>query len=248
MQIGGNTVLITGGSNGIGLALAERFLRGGSEVIICSSSDARLAAAKARHPGFHTIRCDVADESARVRLYEEVIARFPKLNILINNAGIQIHSNFADGKYAWLNMKREIAINFEAPVHLSMLFLPHLSKVADAAVVNVSSNLAFMIPVWVPTYGATKAALHSFSFSFREQVQSLGISVYEILPPAVNTDLGAPGMHTFGADVDLFADAVMEGLAANDQEIGYNGSLDLSYKPRSEIEAAARSVWQHRMG
>jgi len=246
MKISGNTVLITGGSNGIGLALAERFLKSGNEVIICSSSDERLDAAKKKFPQLHTIKCDVSDENARVKLYEEVVKNFPKLNVLVNNAGIQVHSNFTSGRYSWESMKREIAINFEAPVHLSLLFMQHLANVADATIINVSSNLAFMVPVWVPTYGATKAALHSFTYSLRLQTEPMGIAVYEILPPAVNTDLGAPGMHTFGADVDLFADAVFEGLAAGELEIGYNGSLELTLKPRRELEEMALSTWNNR--
>jgi Short-chain dehydrogenase involved in D-alanine esterification of lipoteichoic acid and wall teichoic acid (D-alanine transfer protein) len=246
MQLSENTVLITGGSNGIGLALAERFLKNGNEVIICSSSDERLDAAKKKHPPLHIIKCDLADEAARIKLFEEVTKDFPNINVLINNAGIQVHTKFTSGQPAWEEMKREIAINLETPVHLSLLFLQHLANTKNAAIINVSSTLAFMIPVWVPTYGATKAAVHSFTFSLRAQAEPLGISVYEIIPPAVNTDLGAPGMHTFGVDVNLFVDEVFEGLAKGNAEIGYNGSMDMTYKPRREIEATALNVWNRR--
>jgi Short-chain dehydrogenase involved in D-alanine esterification of lipoteichoic acid and wall teichoic acid (D-alanine transfer protein) len=246
MKINNNTVLIIGGSGGIGLAMAERFLDNENEVIISSNSEEGLEAAKKKFPKLHTKNCDITDEIARERLYSEVVEEFPKLNVLFNCAGIQLRSNISTGQYSWDGMKKELATNLEAPMHLSLLFLSHLSNVENAVVINVSSDLAFRIPVFAPSYGAAKAGLHSFTYSFRVQTEPLGISVYEILPPAVNTDLGGRGLHTFGVDVDLFADEVFRGLIAGETEIGYGENLDMTLMPRREIEELALADWIRR--
>ena len=238
-----NTVLITGGSNGIGLALAQRFLAKGNEVIICSRTDDRLQKAKERFPKLHTKRCDVADEAQRTELYDWVTKEFPSLNILVNNAGIQRRIKFTDENFDWNAIKEEIAINLEAPIHLTTLFLKHLWRQNNPCIINVTSGLAFMPPVWVPVYGATKAGLHSFTFSLREQLSETNIKVIEIIPPAVNTDLGGPGIHTFGAPLDDFADAVFEGLEKGDLEVGFN-NLAQTKLGREEIEKNARETWK----
>lgn len=100
-----------------------------------------------------------------------------------------------------------------------------------------------MPPVWVPVYGATKAGMHSFTFSLREQLSETNIRVIEIIPPAVNTDLGGPGMHTFGAPLDDFADVIFEGLEKGDLEVGYN-NLEQTKLTRQEIEKNAREAWK----
>ena len=246
MKLNGNTILIIGGSGGIGLAMAERFLNNGSEVIISSNDDEKLEIAKKKFPQLHTIYCDISDEADRTRLYSEVVKEFPKLNVLFNCAGIQVRSNFSNGQYHWDTMKQELAVNLEAPMHFSLLFLPHLSNVENAVIINISSDLAFRVPIFAPCYGATKAGLHSFTYSLRVQTEPLGISVYEILPPAVNTDLCAPGIHTFGVDVDLFADEVLKSLAAGEPEIGYGGNLEMTLMPRREIEKIALEAWEQR--
>ena len=112
----------------------------------------------------------------------------------------------------------------EAPIHLALLLTPHLRQQARPAIVNVTSGLSFAPAAFAPIYCATKAALHSFTLSLRHQLAPIGIAVLEIVPPAVNTDLGGPGLHTFGVPVDDFADSVMARLAAGEQEVGYGTS------------------------
>jgi uncharacterized oxidoreductase len=129
-----------------------------------------------------------------------------------------------------------MAINLEAPVHLTQLLYPHLSGRPDAAVVNVTSGLSFVPLANVPVYCATKAALHSFTLSLRWQLRETGIEVVEIIPPAVDTDLQAPGLHTFGVNVDEFADHVFQELEKGETEIAYGTALAGSRASREELD------------
>jgi uncharacterized oxidoreductase len=236
MDLGSNTVLVTGGASGIGLALAARFLHAGSHVIVCGRREAALRDAQARFPQLTTRVCDVTQERARVALCEWATAAFPQLNILVNNAGIQRRLQLAAPE-AWAETQKEITINFEAPVHLARLFIPHLVKQPHPAILNVTSGLAFTPLASVPVYSATKAALRSFTLSLRHQLASTPVRVIEIAPPAVNTDLGGPGLHTFGVAVDEFADAVMARLRDGDLEIAYGFSAQASRASREELDA-----------
>ncbi len=216
MKVSGNTILITGGSSGIGLAFAERFLENGNEVIIVGRREDKLREAKAAHPQLHTRVCDVSKESERIALFEWVENEFPQLNVLVNNAGIQQRVNLLNAKEDWSYYRNEISINVDGPIHLSMLFTPLLMKQEDAAVINISSGLVLTPGVWVPVYSATKAAIHSFTVSLRLQLEKSNVDVIEVFPPAINTDLGGVGLHTFGAPVDDFANSVFEGLKNGD--------------------------------
>ena len=124
MDLGTNTVLVTGGASGIGYALAQRFLRAGSTVIICGRREDRLRAAQQAHPTLHIRVADLAKEAVRLAISTTLVQEFPRLNVLVNNAGIQRYVPLADDD--WAGMRQEIAINFEAPVRLSTLLLPHL--------------------------------------------------------------------------------------------------------------------------
>jgi len=220
MELSGNTVLVTGGGSGIGLAIAARLLAGGSRVIVCGRREETLREAAEAHPGLVTRVCDVGREEERAALFEWAVGEHPDLNVLVNNAGIQRRIALARPE-AWEETRREIAINLDAPVHLSLLFLPHLLGRRRPAIVNVSSGLAFVPMAAAPVYCATKAALHSFTLSLRHQLADTPVRVVEIIPPAVNTDLGGPGLHTFGAPLDDFADAVVARMGAGEMEIAY---------------------------
>ncbi|MGG1689259.1 SDR family NAD(P)-dependent oxidoreductase [Heyndrickxia ginsengihumi] len=236
MKLSGNTILITGGAAGIGLAFAERFLKAGNEVIVCGRREEKLEEAKKTFPQLKTKVCDVGVEAERVALYEWVIKEFPHLNVIVNNAGIQQRIELLNQEQDWSYYQKEIAINFEAPIHLNMLFLPHLAKQEYAAIINVSSGLAFTPMSIAPIYCATKAGIHSFTTSLRHQVESTNIEVIEVAPPAVNTDLGGPGLHTFGEPLDAFADGIFEGLKNNEIEIGYGRSAKAMRMSRDEID------------
>lgn len=227
--------MITGGASGIGLALAERFLKAGSEVIVCGRREEKLEEAKRLHPGLHTRVCDVAQEWDRKTLFEWIIREFPKLNVLVNNAGIQRRGKFTEDTESWEVRRQEIAINVEAPIHFSALFIPHLKQQPTAAIINVSSGLAFTPATFASVYSATKAAVHSFTMTLRHELANTSIEVIEIVPPAVNTDLGGVGIHTMGAPVDEFADNIMQRIAAGELEVGYGRAEKARLASREEI-------------
>jgi uncharacterized oxidoreductase len=235
MELGSNTVLVTGGASGIGLALAERFLRAGSEVIVCGRREGKLREAREKHPALQTRVCDVVDEAGRAALCEWATREFPRLNVLVNNAGIQLRVALTEPDQ-WERVREEIAINFEAPVHLSTLFIPHLRKQTRAAIVNITSGLSFAPMARVPVYCATKAALHSFTLSLRHQLADTAIEVIEIIPPAVDTDLGGPGLHTFGVKVEDFLDAVLPRIEKGEREVAFGFAEQSSRASRAELD------------
>jgi uncharacterized oxidoreductase len=243
VELNSNTVMITGGATGIGFALAKRFLKAGSKVIICGRRGDRLLEAKKKYPQMHIRPCDVSKESERISLCEWVIGEFPQLNVIVNNTGIQRRLQITENE-EWEPARQEITINFEAPVHLSWLFIPHLLKQRHSAIINVTSGLAFLPLAYMPVYCATKAALRSFTLSLRHQLSNTPIQVIELIPPAVNTDLGGVGLHTFGVPVDEFADAVMKRLESGEMEIAYGFSEKASRASREELDAIFREINQ----
>jgi uncharacterized oxidoreductase len=189
MKLSGNTVLITGGSTGIGLELSKRLIERGNTVIITGRDPAKLDAAKRALPTIVAYQSDAGDPKAIVTLYDKVTDAFPALNILINNAGIMRVIDFNQTGRDLEDLTREIAINFVGPVQMVQQFLPQLKKQTHAAIVNVSSGLAFVpLPV-SPIYCATKAALHSFTQSLRVQLKKTNVQVFELAPPATETPL-----------------------------------------------------------
>jgi uncharacterized oxidoreductase len=242
MKMTGNTILVTGGSSGIGLGLAERLLAAGNEVVVCARREAPLAELKARLPALHTFVADTGTAKDRVALFARVLAEFPKLNVLVNNAGIQRRVPITEDE-PWEDTAQEIAINLEAPIHLSRLFIPHLAKQANAVIANVSSGLAFVPIAAMPVYCATKAALHSFTLSLRHSVAPKGIAVVEIIPPAVRTNLG--GSHDFGEPLDAYCDSVMAQLAEGRAETTYSFSAKGSQASRAELDEIFRRMNGH---
>jgi uncharacterized oxidoreductase len=189
MKLTANTILITGGATGIGFALAELLSKRGNSVIICGRNEDALKKAQAQEPALVTRLCDVIDPKSRASMVDWLNVEHPKLDILINNAGVQCHRNFnQDG--ALDKIDEEVAVNFTAPISLIYELMPLLKKQPQAAVINVSSGLAFSPMADVPVYCATKAAVHSFTLSLRHQLRTTGVRVIEIVPPIVDTGLG----------------------------------------------------------
>ena len=188
MNLERRTVLITGGTSGIGLELAKQLHQRGNTVIITGRDQEKLDAAKRTLPGVHTFKSDVSDAEAIAALHVSVLAQFPALDTLVNNAGIMRNLNL--NQYRDLNdVTREIEINLSGPVRMIQQFLPHLKTRKDALIVNVSSGLAFIPFPASPVYCATKAAIHSFTQSLRVQLDGTGVTVIELAPPAVETPL-----------------------------------------------------------
>lgn len=189
MKLTGNTMLITGGSAGIGLALAQTFLELGNTVIITGRSQDKLDAAKAAHPALHTLRCDASDPVAVAALGQRIDADFPALNVLINNAGVFIYRNLTHGADDLVELTRELDINVAGPIRTISVLVDRL-RANRGTIVNVSSGLAFVPLQAAPIYCATKAALHSYTLSLRQQLKDQ-VHVVELMPPAVTTDLTA---------------------------------------------------------
>ncbi|MCD9872742.1 SDR family oxidoreductase [Streptomyces guryensis] len=190
MKMTGNTILITGGTSGIGLGLALRLHEAGNKVIVAGRRKELLDEITAEHPGIDALVLDVADPDSIARASETVAASHPGLNVLVNNAGIQLPESVLDP--AGLQAAEDhVATNLLGTIRMTYAFLPLLVGKDEAVVVNVTSALAFVPLPFTPTYNATKAALHSFSESLRIQLASAdtGVQVIEMVPPAVRTTL-----------------------------------------------------------
>ncbi|ACT01446.1 SDR family oxidoreductase [Paenibacillus sp. JDR-2] len=202
MKLHSNTILITGGASGIGLELASRLSALGNTVIVSGRDQAKLELAKAQYPKLHTFPCDVTDPEAIAKLYNSVTAQFPELNMLINNAGLMRKINLQQKEVDLLDISREIETNLSGPIRMVDQFLPHLLKQPSAAIMNVSSALAFVPFAISPVYGATKAGIHSFT-RWRVQLKNTKVRVFELAPPLTKTTL-----------VDAFEANDMKGSAA----------------------------------
>src|SRR6266496_1359407 len=189
MKLTSNTILITGGASGIGYELTKQLNALGNTILITGRDQAKLDRAKAAFPKIHSFRSDVSDPKAIATLYEEVTKQFPELNILINNAGIMREINVHDKAGSIEEITREIEINLSGPIRMVKQFLPHLTPQSEAAILNVSSGLAFVPLPISPVYCATKAGLHSFTESLRVQLKNTKVRVFELAPPATQTEL-----------------------------------------------------------
>jgi len=188
MKLTGNTILITGGSNGIGLALAKKFVELDNEVIITGRNQAKLDAAVKETPKLHALRSDAADSKATVELARQVVQSYPKLNVLVNNAGVMVYRNLAahDGDLGALTT--EVDINIAGPVRLVSALIDQL-KSTKGTIINVSSGLAFVPLTAAPIYSGTKAFMHAYTITLRQQLRPHDVEVIELMPPAVKTDL-----------------------------------------------------------
>lgn len=187
MKLEGRTVLITGGTSGIGLEFARQLKTRQNVVIVTGTDPAKLAAAE-QNLGVHAVQSDVSDPAAIVALYDEVVSRFPKLDTLVNNAGMMRNVR-VDQARRLDDITREIDVNLSGPVRMVQQFLPHLQTRRDPLIVNVSSGLAFIPYPLSPVYSATKAGLHAYTQILRIQLARAGVAVVELAPPPVETPL-----------------------------------------------------------
>lgn len=189
MKLTGNTILITGGSSGIGLAMARQFLDLGNRVIICGRDIAKLHQLQTDMPELEVHTCDLADPNAPAALAEHMKQQYPKLNVLINNAAVQYNYLFENEKNVTARIDYELQTNLRAPMVLTALLIPLLRDQEQSAIVNVSSGLALAPKLSASVYCATKAAVHSYSRSLRYQLEGSHIRVFEIIPDLVETPM-----------------------------------------------------------
>ena len=206
-------------------------------MIVCGRRQDRIDELRARFPEIVGRVCDVTDEGQRLALAEWAGERHPAANVLVNNAGIQQPLDLTR-PLDMAKVRAEVATNLVAPLHLASLFAPLLARNGGAAIVNVTSGLAFAPLAFMPLYCATKAALHSLSLSMRRQLRDLGVRVYEIAPPSVDSELGrdrwAPGQTSHGGmPVAEFVQEMLKALEADLPE----AAIGQSARMREQREA-----------
>jgi len=232
MELSKNKILITGGATGIGLGLTERFLIENNTVIICGRRADVLKEVTDQYPQVIAYVCDLALESDRIALFDWINNEHADLNVVVNNAGIQNWMALEDESF-YQKAVSEIETNIVAPLHLITL-LSNLPKLKT--IMNVTSGLAFVQLTKVPVYCATKAFLRSFTLSLRYLLQPKGIEVIEIIPPALNTDLGGKGIHDGNPSVRDFIEAIFVQLKEGKNELTF-GFSDVMLKASPEVIA-----------
>jgi uncharacterized oxidoreductase len=233
MQLTNKKILITGGGSGIGLGLAERFIQENNTVIICGRREAALTEVKEKYPSVITKVVDLSLETDRIDLYNWISTQHSDLNVLVNNAGIQNWMDLSDIEF-YNKAVNEINTNVLAPIHLTTLFinLPALDTI-----INVTSGLAFVQLSKVPIYCATKAFFHSFTMSLRHLLKPRNIEVIEMIPPALNTDLGGKGLHDGQPPVSDFVNAVFQQMHAGKTELTFGFSESMASASPEAIKA-----------
>jgi uncharacterized oxidoreductase len=231
MNTRGNTILITGGGSGIGRALAEAFHRLDNKVIIAGRRREVLQQTAAANPGMEFVVLDTTKADSIQAAATEVLQRFPTLNTVINNAGVQRVLDFSsDPPIDQAVVAEEIDTNIVGVLKVTTAFLPHLKSQPHATVINISSGLAFLPMARYPIYCATKAFIHSFSMSLRHQLKSTSVHVVELAPPWVATDLDAshdtPTTHEGMSPMPLadFIAAAMQELSTDAEELHVAGA------------------------
>lgn len=230
MNLTENTILITGATSGIGLEMALAFLQRNNKVIVCGRNRDNLHAIQHTHPGLATIYCDVSVEAALIDLSEQIKNDFSDINILINNAATANNINFLNNKNLKV-IEEEIFTNYISCVKLNNLLLPLLLKKKEAAIINISSGLAYTAIADLPLYCASKAAMHSYTISLRNQLKDCAVKVMEILPPTVDTKM-AVQFKIKKMGVKEFAVKALAALEKNREEIRIGQTQFLYYLSR----------------
>jgi uncharacterized oxidoreductase len=245
MNLTGRTILVTGGSAGIGLAFALKFLELGNHVIVTGRRQAVLDELKAKYPKLHTIQSDVADPAQIAALAARVKAAFPKLDVLMNNAGIFLYKNLKAPAADLDALMAEMDINVGGVIRMTSALVDVLTA-NRGTVINVSSALAFVPVPSAPIYSATKAAIHSYTQSLRFQLEETGVEVIELMPPGVKTDmtaeLGEGGITLITTD-ELVKQSFAS-LKAGALEIRPGQSKQLAFMRRLAPNFINRQLWK----
>jgi uncharacterized oxidoreductase len=200
VDLSGNTILITGGGSGIGLALAKEFLKRDNLVIICGRNADKLHEAKKSFPSLRIIQCDISNDGSVLAMLEEIKQNYPGFNFLVNNAAIMKLWNIQKEAVNIGEQKAEILTNLFGTVQLTQLLIPQLLKQPNSAILNVSSALADVPMPAAPVYSATKAAMHAYSIAIRRQLQNTTIRVFELLPAAIATEMASEMEKSIGIE------------------------------------------------
>jgi uncharacterized oxidoreductase len=218
MQLSGNTIFITGGGSGIGRALAESFHKLGNQVIISGRRKGHLDATIKANPGMQFVELDIQDPANIAAVAKKLLQDYPKLNVLINNAGVMQLDNAA-GQIDETVLLSTIATNLMGPIRMTSALIDHLKKQNTAAVINVTSGLAFVPMAVTAIYSSTKAALHSYTLSMRYKLKGTSVNVLELAPPWVRTDLMNSNEAPQAMPLDEFTAEAMKILGTDAEEI-----------------------------
>jgi len=223
MKLTQRTILITGGTNGIGLELARQLLARGNTVIVTGRDQTRLDEARRALPGVHAFRSDASNPTAIEALQKDVVARFPALDTLINNAGMMRNLKL-DRERSLGDVTREIEVGLNGPMWMIQQFFPHLRRQKEALIVNVSSGLAFVPFPAAPIYSAAKAGLHAYTRCLRAQLEGTGVTVIELAPPGTETGLfrgefAEEMKREKGMDPAVLVRRAIKGIEAGESEI-----------------------------
>jgi uncharacterized oxidoreductase len=242
MELSGNTILITGGTSGIGLGLALRLHEAGNRVIVAGRRRELLDTITTEHPGIDAVELDVADPDSIERVRAQLARDRTDLNVVVNNAGIMLEEDIFDAADVRI-AEQEVVTNLLGPIRMSYAFAPLLAGKPGAALINVTSALAFVPWAATPTYSATKAAVHSFTDSMRIRLAGSGIQVIEIVPPAVRTALMGQEESDQAMPLDAYLTEVMSLLTADP------GAQELVVRSaRWARDATADGTYGHLLG
>lgn len=189
MQTSNNTILITGGTSGIGLELVKQFYSLGNNIVVTSSNLKNLEQLKSEFPKIEITACDLNDGNSVRKLIDYCLSEYNEINVIINNAGIQYNYTWVDEKDGYKKIEYEIQINFTSPMQIIYGLLPILVEKQNSAIINVSSGLAFVPKKSAPIYCATKSAIHTVTKALRYQLEATSVKVFEIIPPLVDTPM-----------------------------------------------------------
>jgi uncharacterized oxidoreductase len=249
MKLTDRTVLITGGTSGIGYGIAKALYIMKNRVIVCGRDPERLSQTEKEFPGITALKCDVGDTQQREDLAREVLGHFTRLDILINNAGVQRYIDLKKGYDELKAGEDEITVNFVSTVELTALFITHLMARPSSAIINVGSGLAFLPMADTPVYNATKAAIHTYTLVLRQQLRDTSVKVVEIVPPMVDTNLNREGRDNArlkykGVSLSEYVPTVIKGLENNEETIFYgDGSKIMSESREGSENRLLKSSW-----
>lgn len=218
MQMTGNTIFITGGTSGIGRALAQQFHSLGNKVIIAGRRQALLDEVAAAHPGIEGVALDISDAADIDRVAAQLIRDYPTLNVLINNAGIMPFDD-PSGRIDDAVSRQILDTNLLGPIRLTSALVEHLKAQPRATIIHNTSVLAYVPIATNAVYSASKAALHSYALSQRFMLKGSSVSVQEIAPPWVDTDLIKKSGDPRAMPLDAFIAETMKGLATDAPEV-----------------------------
>lgn len=242
MKTTGNTILITGGSAGMGLEMARQFVANGNKVIITGRNEKRLQEAAAQLGNVTAIAFDVTKESDVNNLVKRINNDFPDLNILINNAGQAYAYNLSEDGDVYSKASHEMQTNYLSVIRITEKLLPLLRNQKESAIINVSSIAAFAPNSYISTYSATKAALHSYTQSLRLALSETSVKVFELMPPLVNTEFSSEIGGERGIAPSVVAEDVLDALAGNRFEIRTGATEDIYRLSLADPELAFKTM------